>query len=529
MFILRMIDVIGPELKLKIKKKDTYKTGIGGFLTIIYLGLISVAFLCLVLDLVYRTKPIIVFNNPSFTIDSTTFAFSITEQDYIQNNYQYENKFSFSLYEMIYKEKDNYTITKHRIEKCNNTDISNIINKSDLPHKADYWCLPKNEKIEIKGTYLINGSFIKLHVDLCNNDTKNITDCTPMNETTPILPGLLLTIIFDDFYTDSLHYSNPLIPSYHIEHFLSNNNTFSRTTLYFKKIVYETDSGFLTNNTDIKTKNVFDYSDSSPISVPNTNTTFSILIVNSKNKDLYQRSYMKIQGIFSIVGGYITISQILLGIICKYLTYPNTLEIFYKKYYRKKTPPETNSFISNEIKINGKLYQKSKISTKSVKIDEIENQERNFPENTLSECSNEDKFNSAFLDRPKNEEKIFKTRKTKFSLEISFDLKKFSICDKLFRMFLCFWGKEKRSQFKKLDQLFLKKFSVEHFIKLSRKISLIEALLFQRYQRELLKYVGVPKFKRIYTPYEKSIEELNLNISNPINQNLLRYLNNEFD
>ena len=102
--------------------------------------------------------------------------------------------------------------------------------------------------------------------------------------------------------------------------------------------------------------------------------------------------------------GYISIIQILLGFICKYLNYPNTLEKFYKKYHCKKIPPDNNSFIINEIMINSELFQKSNISSKSVKINEIENQERNSPKNTLSEGSNEDKFN-AFLDKPKNEEK----------------------------------------------------------------------------------------------------------------------------
>ena len=43
MFILRMIDILGPELKLKIRQKDTYKTKIGGFFTLIFVLLVSLA------------------------------------------------------------------------------------------------------------------------------------------------------------------------------------------------------------------------------------------------------------------------------------------------------------------------------------------------------------------------------------------------------------------------------------------------------------------------------------------------------
>ena len=57
-YILRMIDVIGLEIKLKSRRKNLQNMN----WRIIYLGLLSVAFLSLILDLLYRRKPIIVYN-----------------------------------------------------------------------------------------------------------------------------------------------------------------------------------------------------------------------------------------------------------------------------------------------------------------------------------------------------------------------------------------------------------------------------------------------------------------------------------
>ena len=148
-----------------------------------------------------------------------------------------------------------------------------------------------------------------------------------------------LAIIFDNYYTDYLNYSEPFIPTYHIENIISNENTFSRKVFYFKKMVYETDYGWVMSDNYTMEKQVFDSSEFSFTFDQNTKSIFSIMIVNSNNKDLYQRSYVKFQEIFSYIGGFISLIQILLKIICEFLIYPGILHIFYKKYHLKKILP----------------------------------------------------------------------------------------------------------------------------------------------------------------------------------------------
>ena len=524
-----MIDVFGPEMKIKIENNETYKSRSGGLITIFYFLFLFNALIFNGSDIIIRKKPNILFNHEkeddtSFNLSSENFAFSLINQTHLATIEDFEKKFTFHL--EVFNDYSNgidFNRTNYKILQCEKNVLEKM--RNNLRGEKKYWCLEKNKHILMNGTYLIvNYTSIRLNISYCDNERDNKTNCISKKETKKNLPYLFMNIIFDDPLID--HYSNEQFKeNYYVENVLSNNNTFARTTFYFKKIVYDTDFGWFLTRNETKTKNAFDYSVNSPISDPDTNTIFSILIVNSNSIEMYQRSYIKLQKIFSTIGGYITISNILFGIICKYLTYPSTLEIFYKKYHSKKKPP--NTFKINEIHIDSELFKQSNVSTKSIKINEIQNEEMNSSVNTISKGSKENNLKLALIEMTKIDE-LEKNRESIVALKIRFKLEKFSIYDKFFRIFFCLWKEEKKSQFNKLNQLFLKKFSVEHFIKLSRKISLIEALLFQRYQRDLLKYVGVPEFEKIYTPYEKSIENLILNLSNPINRNLLRYLNNEF-
>ena len=504
MFILRMIDIFGPELKLKIKKKDTYKTDIGGFFTFIFAGLVSLAIVSKLLELLYYKKPVLLYKNQkqfetSFKLTSENFAFSVFNQNYNTLIPNYEKRFTFYL-EVFDNYNGIYKNSTYKIQRCEKETIERKKNHLRVD-KTEYWCLPKDVSIQINGTHLYgNFTNARLSVDFCINGTHDRNDCLNISDTKASLKNVVMNMIFDDFYSDYENYNDPFISTYHIENVISNMNTFSRKIFYFKELAYETDYGWITRVLRTNETKAFDYSEYSFTFDQNTNTIFSIMIVNSNNKDLYERSYVKIQGIFAYIGGFISISKILLEIICKFLIYPGVLHIFYKKYHLKKIPPV-------DISINLLNVPNKSINNNN----EINSRENNF--------------NSKLLQKQNSQV----SRVSLVFKKIPFKLKKFTIWTKLFRIFFCFWNKEKKNQFKFLDKLFVKKFSVEHFIKLSRKISLIEALLFQRYQRELIKYVDVPKFEKIYKSYEESMIKLNLNMTNPINQNLKRYLNNEFD
>ena len=613
MLILRMIDILGPELKLKIRQKDTYKTKIGGFFTLIFVLLVSLAIGSEGLDMIYRKKPLILYKkqkdfDQSFNLNSENFAFSIFNQE---NDTIIPNLGKmFTIYLEVFENYNGkYNTSTYNFERCQNETIQR--KKDNLRvNSSEYWCLPKNVSIIINGTFLF-GKFTssRLSVDFCINGTKNRTDCMNISDIKAALNNVNMNIIFDNYYTDYLNYSEPFIPTYHIENIISNENTFSRKVFYFKKMIYETDYGWVMSDNYTMEKQVFDSSEFSFTFDQNTKSIFSIMIVNSNNKDLYQRSYVKFQEIFSYIGGFISLIQILLKIICEFLIYPGILHIFYKKYHLKKILPV--KILSNLSKINELQNKNSEqspqlnILSKSIKNVEMQIKERekyvveNLPEiikentiklelNVLSESIKNDgiqikeieitpvikipeeskentikpelnvlseslKNNDIQIKKSekspvlnlteeskqitfmqelrerKNSQESRESRVSVLTKKIPFKLIKFTVCDKLSRIFFCCWKIEKKNQFEILDRLFTNKLSVEHFMKLSRKISMIEGLLLQRYQRELIKYVGVPKFEKIYKSYDESLKKLNTNITDPINQNLKRFLNNEFD
>ncbi len=67
------------------------------------------------------------------------------------------------------------------------------------------------------------------------------------------------------------------------------------------------------------------------------------MFVNSNWRDVYKRSYIKIQGFFAYIGGFVSLTKNILGIFCEFLTYPDILKLFSDKYF----PKEKNS--TNEI------------------------------------------------------------------------------------------------------------------------------------------------------------------------------------
>jgi hypothetical protein len=60
--MLAMIDVLGPECKVRIKNKDKYKSNTGGVLTIIFIILSILAFFAFGRDIYEKQSPVVTFN-----------------------------------------------------------------------------------------------------------------------------------------------------------------------------------------------------------------------------------------------------------------------------------------------------------------------------------------------------------------------------------------------------------------------------------------------------------------------------------
>jgi hypothetical protein len=108
-----------------------------------------------------------------------------------------------------------------------------------------------------------------------------------------------------------------------------------------------------------------------------TKTFFSHLITMTTTEDEYNRSYIKVPGVFANIGGFITTLKILFGFLTSYLIYPSILQIFEHKTdcsltrdkklnnsINKSIIPNTNNFLEQ--------YTDSKVHDENPKKDTVE-------------------------------------------------------------------------------------------------------------------------------------------------------------
>ncbi len=123
------------------------------------------------------------------------------------------------------------------------------------------------------------------------------------------------------------------------------------------------------------------------------------------------------------------------------------------------------------------------------------------------------------------------TRSKTIKKKINFKYSKFSKVEKIVRAFAMCCKSNSMSrkiyQFTTIEQLYIKKFSMEHFTNLSRKIKIFETLVFEDFQRKLLKFVDLPdhegknyNYEELYAELQKQVKENDI----LINKNLMMVL-----
>lgn len=545
MELLKRIDILGPECKIKIQKNDNYKTKTGGVLTLFFFVLVILAFVAFCRDLFEKKVPIITFNREtaneaSYILTDENFAFTIWNQHDQTPIEDFDRKFHMYL-NVFNNTNTGYTEETFKLQKCEKQTLEKI--KSEL--RADpefYYCLPKDTKINILGVFL-KGEFIstRLNVDFCTKESSGRDDCYPMEETRKSLGKLQMNLIFEDFYTDSYNYSDPFKKTYYSENILTTPITFCRQIYYFKTIEYVTDRGWVLQEKETILKNGIENTVNQMIPDQNTRTIYSHQFVNSKWRDVYNRSYIKIQGVFAFLGGFITLSLMLLRIINKHFIHPDIIKVFYDNFSEKHKKNILLKKKTLELEFRKTFYSPNENITFEMKSNK-ENKiaKNNFLNVAQSEGVNNDSIN---IDNQTNLQLVAganvttnilqgaKKRGSKRKIEFKFNEFKFG--EKLLRLIICKYCssdnmKVKVDQLKSIEKMYIKKFSMEHFTNLSRKVKLIESIVFEEYQRLLLKYIELPEHHKKKVDFKDLHDELLKNINEGkhfLNINLQTFLN----
>jgi len=130
MTILDKIDILGPQIGLRINNHQVYKSRIGGILTIL-IAFISVGvFFGFGADLFSRINPSVMVNrlvnpDPSYTVSHLNFLFAIYDQASDKVFEEFDKKFYSYLDFYNWKGDGTRTIKRYFLERCTDETIKN--------------------------------------------------------------------------------------------------------------------------------------------------------------------------------------------------------------------------------------------------------------------------------------------------------------------------------------------------------------------------------------------------------------------
>ena len=317
---LSQLDIFGIPPLFTIRGRRTFQTQIGSSLTI----------LCIILILIYMS----VFfnqmiNHKSPDIQSIVYYDEIPEVELNKNDFLFvfslqTKEFKNYIDESIYKVEAYYTqLTLKsngiynleniplKITKCNEYNFELLPNYFNNITLNNLYCLENFEDKILKGDYMKEyWNYIRLNFSKCENSTKNEVLCKSINEINENLNGGYIGLFILDNIFEPGKYLKPyrtyiknLYKSFSIKYY-------EELFLYIKLIEIITDSGYFFDNK--KSLNFTAYDDiQNDIDFRDSEHFLSLTLCASPKKEIYKRSYIKLQTIFSNVGGMLKIILLL--------------------------------------------------------------------------------------------------------------------------------------------------------------------------------------------------------------------------
>ena len=333
--LFKQIDIFGISPLFTIRGRATFQTQIGSFLTIICVMLIVIYISIFFNEMINHKSPNI---QSTIYYDETPseiqlkkknfiFIFGLKTKDNInfidERIYNVEgNQIKINLSD---KDVNNYENDSLNIIKCSEYkfELSNEIFKK-LP-LDNLYCIDND--LNLKGEYMSKfWNYVRLNFSKCQNLTENQNFCKSDKEINEILNGGYIEIYIPDYNFEPIKYNDPyniyirnLYKSFSIKYF-------EDIFLYFKLVEIITDSGFFFENKKKINITSYDYIQND-IDFRDYNHFLSISVRVSSKREIYERSYIKLQTIFSNVGGMLKI----LLLIGEYIVYFIRMTL-YKNY-----------------------------------------------------------------------------------------------------------------------------------------------------------------------------------------------------
>ena len=314
--IFKYLDMFGIPPLFTIRGHQTFQTSIGSILTILCFLIMIIYVSYFFKQMIYHTNPSIlssIYNDeiPKFinlTKKNFSFAFGLQNKEY--TNYIDESVYIVKgVQTKVYLRKNGSSEiyqTPIKIIKCNEYNFNIIPEYFEKLPLNDLYCL-NDEFYEIEGEYKREiYSYIKLNFSRCENSTENNFSCKPIEVINEHLTGGFIGIFMIDYSLVPRDFKNPFIAYGKNVYNSFSNQFFVDLFLYFKNIEIITDEGYFFN----KKKNLnfasYDYLHTN-IDHRIADHFLSLTLRVSSKREVHEREYIKIQSIFSNIGGMLKI------------------------------------------------------------------------------------------------------------------------------------------------------------------------------------------------------------------------------
>lgn len=331
---LKHVDIFGSTFTFTIFGQSKHQTRIGGILSICFLALVIAFILLFGKDFFFRTNPQVLSynehpienNKTILTNDSLVLPWTIVD---LMGN---EVKFEGLIYPMIYYwryEKDpitNELYIANRLslgyDRCN---ASFFEQKFDF-NISNYYCSNLNN-VTMGGS--LDGDFfdyISIYISYCPNGApfSSQGNCTPLDYYERMVgDGLMFKIKYPELSFQPNNIDNPMQISYSSYSVIININLQKDDYLFFHKakliddqtLIFE-DRKNVSAYSLVKHSQDFNYFSNNFLETEGTMSDFYFCTIYlEKEIMIYHRSYMKLQNLIALIGGFIQLIMICFEVV----------------------------------------------------------------------------------------------------------------------------------------------------------------------------------------------------------------------
>ncbi len=365
-YFFLQIDLFGTHPRFTINGEKKFKTYFGSFMTILSSSIISLFFIIYIKDVLNHSKPKLlttIYNDAAPSkkiITGKDFALTLSLQ--YQNYTNFINEKIYNIKAGIYTYSNSKKTEKIKdldVIKCNENRfeiIPEYFNKLDL---NNLYCL-KNSSFEIEGEYQSEiFKYLYFKFSICKNTTENNNTCESIEKIQSILSGGYIgmfmsdkNIIPNNFSIPSQTYGKNLFTTFSYKQYVD-------YWIYFKQLEVYTDTGYFFKSTH---KNLFIAFDKAENNIDyRENDAFALIgLRQSYKREVYERSYIKIQEAAANAGGIVKIVTLLFDLFVSFfrlILYRNFLVQFFQFDQTRK------SILQQKIENSFNLSQKFHVSS----------------------------------------------------------------------------------------------------------------------------------------------------------------------